>query len=430
MNVIKLFADEKNSIKEIMALKHILRYFGLYVIENPQLDSKEYDVKSIADIYVVKKNDNKEQYVNNYNWSKTILISNESIDYNNDVSVIIDRTGCTSLQFLQEFTDQLLSIIESDIACINNLIIQSDDYRNIIKAIIKVYTENDIFENSIYIKYFYPNELLYQEISKNYTSYIKKLIEIYEEYYNSDLLTYNIIFAMYEMNLACKKNNHAHIYPDDLISQISDEIKTRFKDNEEAILLSAEVACEFKNSWAKAANEYDTIYLEHCSYAHYKRGRILRKYVNDIVGAKEEINKAIEYKPDCYKAWFQYAVCNDDGRNILEAYTALNKVYEILYNNMKDEILSPVELEYLYKSLLRLRQLNKQYYVLQQLFDNYDKLICEIEDNYGKYIDSYIKNVCSRLSRNGKNYLQNEIKKEVYNRLMEYKKQMNNKIGG
>lgn len=35
-----------------------------------------------------------------------------------------------------------------------------------------------------------------------------------------------------------------------------------------------------------------------------------------------------------------------------------------------------------------------------------------------------------RLSRNGKNYLQNEIKKEVYNRLMEYKKQMNNKIGG
>lgn len=204
MNVIKLFADEKNSIKEIMALKHILRYFGLYVIENPQLDSKEYDVKSIADIYVVKKNDNKEQYVNNYNWSKTILISNESIDYNNDVSVIIDTTGCTSLQFLQEFTDQLLSIIESDIACINNLIIQSDDYRNIIKAIIKVYTENDIFENSIYIKYFYPNELLYQEISKNYTSYIKKLIEIYEEYYNSDLLTYNIIFAMYEMNLACK----------------------------------------------------------------------------------------------------------------------------------------------------------------------------------------------------------------------------------
>lgn len=93
MNVIKLFADEKNSIKEIMALKHILRYFGLYVIENPQLDSKEYDVKSIADIYVVKKNDNKEQYVNNYNWSKTILISNESIDYNNDVSVIIDTTG-------------------------------------------------------------------------------------------------------------------------------------------------------------------------------------------------------------------------------------------------------------------------------------------------------------------------------------------------
>lgn len=63
-------------------------------------------------------------------------------------------------------------------------------------------------------------------------------------------------------------------------------------------------------------------------------------------------------------------------------------------------------------------------------FENYDKLICEIEDNYGKYIDSYIKNVCSRLSRNGKNYLQNEIKKEVYNRLMEYKKQMNNKIGG
>ena len=57
MNVIKLFADGKNSIKEIMALKHILRYLGLYVIENPQLDSKEYDVKSIADIYVVKKND-------------------------------------------------------------------------------------------------------------------------------------------------------------------------------------------------------------------------------------------------------------------------------------------------------------------------------------------------------------------------------------
>lgn len=176
----------------------------------------------------------------------------------------------------------------------------------------------------------------------------------------------------------------------------------------------------------KPANEYDTIYLEHCSYAHYKRGRILRKYVNDIVGAKEEINKAIEYKPDCYKAWFQYAVCNDDGRNILEAYTALNKVYEILYSNMKDEILSPVELEYLYKAVLRLQQLNKKYYILQQLSNDYDKLIYDIEENAGKYIECYINNVCFNLAQNEKNDLRDEIKEEVHNRLMEYKKQINN----
>ena len=425
MNVIKLFADGKNSIKEIMALKHILRYLGLYVIENPQLDSKEYDVKSIADIYVVKKNDKKEQYVNNNNWNKTILISDSQMDFNN-VPVIIDTSGCISLSFLQTFTDQLLSIIESDINCVNNLIINSNDYRNIVKVIIEAYVKNDMFESSIYIKYFYPNESLYDDISRSYMNYISAVMDIYEKYYTSDLLTYNIIYAMYEMNLACKKNNHSHSYPDDLISKISDEIRIRFKDNEEAILLSAEVACELKNSWAKAANEYDTIYLEHCSYAHYKRGRILRKYVNDIVGAKEEINKAIEYKPDCYKAWFQYAVCNDDGRNILEAYTALNKVYEILYSNMKDEILSPVELEYLYKAELRLQQLNKKYYILQQLSNDYDKLIYDIEENAGKYIECYINNVCFNLAQNEKNDLRDEIKEEVHNRLMEYKKQINN----
>lgn len=180
MNVIKLFADGKNSIKEIMALKHILRYLGLYVIENPQLDSKEYDVKSIADIYVVKKNDKKEQYVNNNNWNKTILISDSQMDFNN-VPVIIDTSGCTSLSFLQTFTDQLLSIIESDINCVNNLIINSNDYRNIVKVIIEAYVKNDMFESSIYIKYFYPNESLYDDISRSYMNYISAVMDIYEK---------------------------------------------------------------------------------------------------------------------------------------------------------------------------------------------------------------------------------------------------------
>ena len=100
--------------------------------------------------------------------------------------------------------------------------------------------------------------------------------------------------------------------------------------------------------------------------------------------------------------------------------------YEILYSNMKDEILSPVELEYLYKAVLRLQQLNKKYYILQQLSNDYDKLIYDIEENAGKYIECYINNVCFNLAQNEKNDLRDEIKEEVHNRLMEYKKQINN----
>lgn len=83
-------------------------------------------------------------------------------------------------------------------------------------------------------------------------------------------------------------------------------------------------------------------------------------------------------------------------------------------------------MEYLYKAVLRLQQLNKKYYILQQLSNDYDKLIYDIEENAGKYIECYINNVCFNLAQNEKNDLRDEIKEEVHNRLMEYKKQINN----
>ena len=77
-------------------------------------------------------------------------------------------------------------------------------------------------------------------------------------------------------------------------------------------------------------------------------------------------------------------------------------------------------------SMKQLGILNKKYYILQQLSNDYDKLIYDIEENAGKYIECYINNVCFNLAQNEKNDLRDEIKEEVHNRLMEYKKQINN----
>lgn len=386
MDLIRIFCDIKD-IKIKSVVNHFLRYLAVY-IEEIYDSNEELKNSALVDIYIISKNYS-DVSIDIKNEKKAILILADGYDIDEKYGVkkILYDTCSSKVDFLKALVAKIQKVLAVRSKVEDRLIF--DDFY--VDEIVESYVKNSIFESSICARYFFENRDRLDWILNNYKEFINELTFL-DEKSKSDLLTYVISYAMYEADVACKKHLCELVYSPDKIVENCNQLMKKYGDNIENCLLIADVHFELMDSWAKAANEYGNVNLMYCSYAHYKRGRILRKYANDIENALTSIKNALKLNKYYYNAWYQYAMCYDEKSDYAQEIYALEKICSILKEKKDEHILSPIEIEYFYKTILQMKQINEEMLFDLEYEDQFElerrRIISEAgEERYIKELD-------------------------------------------
>ena len=359
MNVVRIYCDIRD-IRMKGLINHLMRCLGVYVIEI--YDEKETDniIDSLCDIYVISEFYNGNSIEIEDTKKSIVILNNGYAIGENEYSIRkIKIDDEAEDEFLIRLLDEMNDILNTQKLLEKRLIYSDDEYYNIIKNIIMAYEKNEIFDCSLYMRYYFADEGLFEWSIERYRKFICELEE-WNEKRPSDLLSYTISYIMYEADVLCKRNSYKLLYSTEQILDSCSQLLQKYDSNEEIRLLSADVYFELLEFGAKAANEYGSVYLNHCAYAHYKRGRAFRKFVGDIESAKISIKNALNLNKYYYNAWYQYAMCLAQEEDYEGEAITLFNIFKALKSKWEDNILSPLEFEYLYKALLLIEQLSDQ----------------------------------------------------------------------
>lgn len=358
MNVIRLYCDSRDiRIKGI--INHFMRCIGLYVIE--VYDEENNEIDSICDIYVVSEYYEQES-IDVKNEKKSILILADGRDID-DQQVLVKKLYYEETdmeEFLTNLIYEMGDIFEDQKLLEKRLIYADLDYLQVIYKIIHEYTKNKIFECSAYVRYFFSDEVLFRWSMPKYKKFIEEL-QMWNLKKQSDLIKYTVLYIMYEIDIMCKKNSYQLLFSPEEIINNCNILLMKYESNEQLLLLRADTHNELLGFGAKATNEYGNNYLQHCSYAHYKRGRAYRKYIGDMMSAEISIKNALNLNKLYYNAWYQDAMCLAYKKDFIGETEALINIFIALNDKWKENILSPLELEYLYKAFWQLEQITVEH---------------------------------------------------------------------
>ena len=397
MNIINIYSLRENN-KDVMVLKYILNCLGFYVRELNDFNNISL---SLLDIYIIYDNNNDMlSFLKNKRMDKTNslfidrcnIIDCYKYDKNNIISYSLD---IINYKFLYSFIDSVFERIDTT----NNNFIKGN--ANFIKILLKINLKYDIIQTYITNNYILKNILLDNVDLYNYDNYIQELFNIYKDNERNDLLIYNIIFAMYECNSFIIKNDYHTVlkYDNALIKEISSQLFNRNKDKEVVGLLCIKCFSYLDNSsWAIAANICDYKTLQYCYEAHYEKAKILRKYINDFVGAEEEIQLAIRLKDNNYSNYVELLnIYLEKSKinilNINNVTECLIDLYKILDNKYKNNNLGIEEYIYLYRTMVYINSIDDNYYRIIQDKHNWNCKMQNIKENIDNCIKENIKEI-------------------------------------
>lgn len=355
MDFVRMYYNSIEVMPKIL-ISHFLRYMGFYIEEitdGTEPSSKE----SSLDVYIVSEEDVKQNQggirINDIEKSIIIWIKDDPAKIgNNDQFVIYRPRQNMERQFLNDFLDKYIEIFQKQKSEKPRLLGSVHDMQGTLKTIMKLYLSCEILQCSIYTRCFYEQDGLYWRAFDNYTSFIDEVQKRTGEDCKSDLVKYVKTYAEYELDIICKKNFRKLQYPVKELVHQSYKLVEKYRENEQILILKADIDLELDDFWSGAANEFADAYLVECAYAHYKRGRIIRKYTNMYDLAINYEKWAIRYKKDYFSAWYQIAVCYESQGNYEEAVKAFEQICLILDKKFKKHLLSPIEIEYLYKAVV------------------------------------------------------------------------------
>lgn len=393
MDMIRLFYNSLD-VQPGVLLRHFLRYLGFYVDERTDKKWVRH-WKSAVDIYIISDEymSNRETVFDEVDLEKTIYVLKDGWVIDNQISNVVYYDEAAQDEFLPKITDVLCDIIDECQIGVA-LLLQSDfKWREIISVIVKAYQSNNLLEASLIARCFYRQRNLFQKARKHYERFLTKI----EYEMGSDLLRYVSLYAKYELNVGCKKNFLKYAYsPYELLDEC-EELLNSYEENEELYLLKADIKFELLEDWLDACDEYGDEHIESCAYSNYKRGKIFRSYLKEYENAQICLCRAVRRKRDYCYAWYQLGESYEEQAKYEKSIEAYLKIYEILEEKLERHLLAPLELEYMYKAMLKVAAIYKTrmndygsaYYYnelakeIQQAcaFDNYLKSILGQEEN-------------------------------------------------
>lgn len=360
MELVRLYYNSIE-VKPKVLIHHFLRYLGLYIEESAG-DNESYPISSVADIYYIGSRSEYESKVLSFaGSSKAILIFKDGImsEQEKADNYIIYREDEQDSCFFNELIKHLCGVLSYQNEENGSLLRYNHRLEEALKCVSKAYVNNNIMQSTLYTRCFYKQEELYRRALKHYTAFVEQMSKLQVEEDNMDMMKYIISYSKFEVNLICKNNSYEFLYPVEDLLAVCQELAKKYSSNEQIHILTADIKLELEERWLEASEEYASAQLAHCAYAYYKWGRIVRKYLKDYESALPILKKAVELKPDYFAAWYQIGMCLEKKSDYFGAIKAFQKIGGILERKYKNHLLAPVELEYLFKALMKMAQIYK-----------------------------------------------------------------------
>lgn len=393
MDIVRIYYNSID-VQPHALLHHFLRFLGFYVDE--RTDGKEpEDIQSVVDIHIIS-----DAYVQSDageciypNSEKTIFILKDGWKLNDGVGWVINYAALTQDVFLFQLTEIICEIIGRNRDGAALLMRSGVQWKKTVRYITNKYIEHDMFESVVLTRCLYRKNSVIDRESRRYRAFVNDLSNVMDTLFESDLIRYTALCAQYEFDMVCKRNLLELIYSPAVMLEECEALLEYYVGNEELYLLKADILFELQNKWVDACDEYANEHIAQCAYANYKRGKIFGTLLKEYENAGLCLRYALQKKEDYCYAWYQLGECYEAGAKYASAIEAFEKVYDILKENYSAHLLEPLELEYMYKSVMKIAAIYKTRlndYGSAHMYSNHAKLIWE-EHAFDRYIDHVLE---------------------------------------
>lgn len=390
MDLIKLYYSNTD-IKPRVLLGHFLRFLGFYVESITSEKNLREDVDSLVDIYIIGNDfaESNRKLLDSIEEEKTILILKEGWASLDESVKKIMYSEVSESQFLCELIDDISDIIYDAGKEFNCLFEDLKQWELVAKQVAQRYSNNQILKSSLFTRCFYKQEDLYHWAMHRYLKFIRQIEGVEEKLYDTDALKYVLLYSKYEVNLICKMNSFKPRFDAQNMLVECEELLCKYDKNEELHILKADILYELCEEYLDACDSYADIDIVHCSYANMKCGKIVKEYLGEYDKAIQILEKAIQKQEKYYQAWYQMADCYERMGEFKKAIEKFSCIIDGLKEKYDRHILSPLELEYLYKSIMRIAIIYKLRFVDYTSANQYNNLAEKIRNDnaIGGYVD-------------------------------------------
>ena len=361
MDFIRMYYSNMDVMPKVL-LNQFFRYMGFYV-EEIVGNTKPSDKQSSFDIYIIG-DEYWEEKGGSFlidNIEKAILIfaqTKQDMQYTDEAHIV--RYSEDLYTFLKTLIVKMCDIYDCQMSLERRLLDHVDDLRETLLYMTQKYLDNGILHATIYARCCYEQERLREMAFDSYRGFIRAMEQYSSDMMRNDYIIYVVNYAKFEFDIICQKNSYELYYPVEQIKSECMKLVEKYEENEQLRIFQADVDWELDDFWSKAANEFGDVRISKCAYALYKRGKIIRNYTKDYEIAINFQKWAIRYKEDYYCAWYQLAACYEEIGDYRNAIEALEKVCVILKGKFQRHLLSPTDLDYLYKAVTGIARLYEE----------------------------------------------------------------------
>lgn len=377
MDIIRLYCNSTNITPRLL-ISGFLKYLGFYIEDREKKQEYKSGAVSAVDIYILGNGETDietEYEIGRLDFEKTMIVCSERWRYANLVDletfeVVLYREH-KNKDFLSNFIDKLHRILKRTTSK-KRLVRSLKKWNKNVHKLAKLYLDYDILPVTQYARCLRIRKELILTACSAYQNFIYDLEELIEKIDGdcsqqryvedgncSDLLRYASLCAKYELDRVCMRNGMLHQYDArELFLQCS-SLERKYKYNEALLFLKADILLELQGDWMQSFDIYQDKRAAHCFYGDYKCGKIYRHYLEEYRPAIRVLKRALLIKPQCYDAWYQFAKCCEAEGVYEHATIGYRNIMRILRQKFESHLLSPDEIEGLFKAAIALSKLYK-----------------------------------------------------------------------
>jgi len=289
-----------------------------------------------------------------------------------------------------------------------------------LRELAKIYIDEDYTKTSILCTsgFILEKAKLQTFALEKQKDFVEKLKQKYQENKENIHIKYALINTAYKINKFCRDNEMHQVYSFREIIDVANELKGSILDKLAQMLI---IQTEHNLSFNRGKAYYlvtDTLRNENRfnPSAHQFKG-IYWASENDYERASGYFKNAIAICPENYIAWYNLGFCFLELNDSEKARSAFMATFKILEEKYKKNILSPMEIEYFYKSTTKIGYILSCHSAFSAALKNYGfakRALESVEDsNYIKYLNSKINSEIEFAKQIEKSSYKKELEKKI-----------------